>query len=52
MRATDTQIEAAAKQAYENNRAGEVEWRDVPEKFKNDWRAKVRSVVEAALNAK
>ena len=50
--ASREQIEAAAKQAYMNNRAGTVEWQDVSEKHKAEWRARARSVVEAALNAK
>lgn len=49
--ATDAQIEAAARQAYKNNRAGTIEWSDIQEKYRSEWRAKVRSVVEAALNA-
>lgn len=50
IKATDAQIEAAAKQAYMNNRAGTTDWHDVSEKHKSEWRYRVRSVVEAAIN--
>lgn len=42
-------IEAAAKTAYERNRDGSVEWQDVPEKHREEWREKVRPVLTAAL---
>lgn len=49
--ATPKQIEAAAKQAYLNNRASDTPWEGVEEHHKEAWRAKVKTVVEAALNA-
>lgn len=50
--ATEGQIEAAAKVAYMNNRAGRTSWEELSERFKQDWRAKVKPVVNAALNAR
>ena len=49
--ATEQQIEAGAEVAYRNNRAGSVKWLDLPEQYKLDWRAKVRPVIDAALQA-
>ena len=49
--ATEGQIEAAAKVAYMNNRAGQTAWEDLSERHKKDWRAKVKPVITAALNA-
>lgn len=49
--ASKGQIEAAAKVAYMNNRAGCTEWEALSEKHKRDWRAKVTPVITAALNA-
>ena len=51
MHATAEQIEAAAEAAYVQNRAGSTAWSVLSEKHKQDWRAKVKAVVEAALNA-
>jgi hypothetical protein len=48
---TERQIEAAAKQAYLNNRAGHTSWEDLEDRHKLAWRGKVKSVVRAALNA-
>jgi hypothetical protein len=45
------QIEAAAKQAYLNNRAGKTSWEDLDNNKKDAWRVKVRPIVYAALNA-
>lgn len=49
--ATERQIEAAARVAYLNNRAGKTEWEALSEQHKKEWRAKVKTVVQAALNA-
>lgn len=49
--ASKEQVEAAAKTAYLNNRAGRTSWEELSEKYKQDWRAKVRPVINAALNA-
>jgi flagellar biosynthesis chaperone FliJ len=51
-KASEAQIEAAAKQAYLNNRAGRTSWENLDERHKKDWRTKVKPVVEAALNAR
>jgi hypothetical protein len=48
--ATDAQIEAAAEAAYMRSREGTTEWRDVSDKHQDEWRARVRPVVEAALS--
>jgi hypothetical protein len=50
MRATAAQIEAAAEAAYLRNREGTTEWRDVSVKHKDEWRERVRPVVQAALS--
>lgn len=50
MTATKEQIEAAAEQAYLNNRGGSKPWSDLSEQHKADWLHKVTSVVNAALS--
>lgn len=49
--ATKAMVEAGAEVAYLRNREGTIAWDCLTEKFKQEWRDRAASVIEAALTA-
>jgi hypothetical protein len=42
-------LDKAAKSAYLRNRYGTIEWKDVPEEHRQEWRERVAEVISAYL---
>lgn len=49
---TPEEIEAAAKVAYMRNREGTQTWEDIGDKYRDEWRARVEPVVNAAFRVR